>query len=215
MDMSRKQLIIYGAGGLAAEALWIAEETKHWNILGSIDDSPDKKATLCYGYPCLGSFDDFVSSEHNNIYFYVAVADASIKRRLVDKMLSLNHLPATLIHPSAVIAKFTTIADGVLVAPQTVIAPGATIGAYSILNTFVGIGHDSQVGRYVNVCPGARVSGHCSIGDGAFIGSNASLLPGIQIGINAIIGANSQIVCNVKEGRTMVGVPAKTLMRNT
>ncbi len=93
------------------------------------------------------------------------------------------------------------------------VAAGSKMGHFS----YVG---DAQLGRDVNVgagCVFANYDGkkkHFSkIGDKVFLGSNSTLVAPITIGKGAVVGAGSVVTKNVAPGVTVVGVPAKVLVR--
>jgi len=47
------------------------------------------------------------------------------------------------------------------------------------------------------------------IGQNVWIGSGAIILPGVTVGEDAIVGAGSVVTCDVPEGATVVGNPAR------
>ena len=49
---------------------------------------------------------------------------------------------------------------------------------------------------------------HTTVGRGATIGANATIICGNDIGSLAIVGAGSVVTKDVKEGQTVMGVPA-------
>ncbi|PYS83718.1 MAG: transferase [Acidobacteria bacterium] len=46
---------------------------------------------------------------------------------------------------------------------------------------------------------------------GARVGANATLLPGVIIGRNALVGAGAVVVCDVPDGKVVVGNPARII----
>jgi acetyltransferase-like isoleucine patch superfamily enzyme len=46
---------------------------------------------------------------------------------------------------------------------------------------------------------------------GARVGANATLLPGVTIGRNALVGAGAVVVCDVPDGKIVVGNPARVI----
>ncbi len=46
---------------------------------------------------------------------------------------------------------------------------------------------------------------------GARVGANATLLPGVIIGRNALVGAGAVVLCNVPDGKCVVGNPARII----
>jgi len=86
-------------------------------------------------------------------------------------------------------------------------------------HTYLG---DAKVGRNVNIGAGTITANYDGknknrtlIGDGSFIGVGAILIAPVKIGKKALVGAGAVILRgqNVKDGATVVGVPAKILRR--
>jgi len=53
------------------------------------------------------------------------------------------------------------------------------------------------------------------IGDNVFIGAGARVLGGIKVGDNAVIGANAVVIHDVPAGATVVGIPAKEIIKKS
>ena len=211
-----KKIVIMGAGGFGAEAIWALEEmnklsslSDQWNILGYADDNKSKKGKVFYNYQTLGTpgeVDEIYSG--NQLWYFCAIGDNRIRSNMVKRLDELAWKAATLIHPSAVMAKNVEIGKGSYIGPASVICPNAIIGEYVLINTRVAIGHDVIMENFSQACPGAQINGFCKIGHSSFIGSNASIMPGTKIGEKVIVGANSQVLRAVKSGITVNGVPA-------
>ncbi|MCB0965223.1 MAG: serine acetyltransferase [Ilumatobacter sp.] len=54
-----------------------------------------------------------------------------------------------------------------------------------------------------------------TVGDGVFVGAGARVLGGITIGDGASIGANAVVVHDVEPGATVVGIPARPVVRGS
>lgn len=54
--MAFKDLVVYGAGGMGRELMWQLTDpaSEKYNILGFIDDDPDKQGRIINGYPVVG-----------------------------------------------------------------------------------------------------------------------------------------------------------------
>ncbi len=62
--------------------------------------------------------------------------------------------------------------------------------------------------------PFERIRGRIVIEDDAWIGAGAIILPNVVIGQRAIVGAGAVVTHNVAPGSTVVGVPARPLVRS-
>lgn len=66
-----------------------------------------------------------------------------------------------------------------------------------------------------NVCLGERAAGAGvpRIGDSVDIGANAVVLGPVTVGARAVVGAGAVVVSDVADSETVVGVPARPLVR--
>src|SRR5512135_1046059 len=103
------------------------------------------------------------------------------------------------------------------------IHPGATIGRRFFIDHGAGvvIGETAEVGDDVALHHGVTLGGttwnkgkrHPTLGDGVVVGAGAKILGAITLGANVRVGANSVVVKDVPPHRTVVGIPAKVVLR--
>ncbi len=217
--MDSADLVIVGAGGLGTEFAWVAGEmsnspdrsgaAKRWRAIGYADDASAKKGETSGGLQILGTIEEAVGRLSGRpVHFAVAVGDSTAREKLVRRAETAGWRPATLIHPSVIIAKDARIGEGSYLAPGCVVCPGACVANHVIVNTHASVGHHSILEDYSQICPGARINGGCRVGKHAFIGSNASLNPRVVVGQGSVVGANSLAIRNVAPGTTVLGCPA-------
>lgn len=101
------------------------------------------------------------------------------------------------------------------------IHPGANIGLRFFIDHGSGvvIGETAEIGDDCTLYHGVTLGGtswrqgkrHPTLGDGVVIGAGAKVLGPVVIGAGARVGANSVVIGNVPEGRTVVGIPGKVV----
>jgi len=218
--MIPQKLIIIVAGGFGTEAAWVVQEMGRaaapahapWEMIGYADDDIAKKGPVLDGVPVLGTLADAGELLRGlDVHYFCAIGKNRTRCQVAERVLSWDWRPATLIHPSAIVAPRVAVGKGTYIGVGSVLYPGAQVGSHVIVNTHVSVGHGARVGDFAQLCPGVRISGDCVIEELAFLGSNASVAPGVTVGRAATVGANSFAFCNVKPGMTAMGIPALSI----
>ncbi len=213
-----KPLVILGSGDYAQEVLWVVDDinavTPTWDFLGFIDPAaPERKGQYLYDRPVLGGFAD-AGALPAELHFACGIGSPAVREKECTEAERRGWLPATLVHPSAIVARHVEIGPGTIVGAGAILAPYAAIGRHCAINLDVTVGHDSVLGDYCVLSPGARITGHVVLEQGVFIGANASIYPRRRVGAGASLGANSFLVTNLAAGRSAVGIPASPFARS-
>lgn len=211
-----RRLIILGAGGYAQELLWIVDDLNEqkpvWSFLGFVD--PKGKAgnsSIYYDRPVLTGWPEIPSDD--GIYFACGIGSPAARQFECEEAERRGYRPATLIHPSVIIARHVEIGAGTVIGAGSILAPYAKIGRHCSLNLGVTIGHNSLTGDYCVLSPGVQVLGAAQLGNGVFLGANATIYIKRKVGDGAIVGANSFLLTNLKAGSSAIGVPASQFLR--
>jgi sugar O-acyltransferase (sialic acid O-acetyltransferase NeuD family) len=207
-----RDLIILGTGGYAQELLWIVDDLNAirptWNFLGFVDPAaPSKKGLLYYDRPILGGWDD-APDPRKGIYFACGLETPQVRKKECQEAERRGYKPATLVHPSVIIARHVEVGEGTVVGAGSILAPYARIGRHCAINLQVAIGHNSSLGNYCVVSPAAQILAAVTLEDEVFIGANATVYVGTRVGAGALLGANSFLLTNLAPGRSTIGVPA-------
>lgn len=204
-------LLIIGSSGHAKVAIEIAEECG-FNIVGLID-SYRNVGDITLGYKVLGDISDInrLKTEMNIDSIFIGIGDNHSRKVVYNKLQELNVdlFYTKLIHPSAIISKYSKIHNGTIVMAGAVINVDATIGEFSVINTNSSIDHDCSIGDFTSISPGCTLGGSVKIGNDTFIGIGSTIKHKIEIGSNCLVGAGSTVVSNVDNGVVCYGVPAK------
>ena len=132
---------------------------------------------------------------------------------LIERLVAEGRELATLIHPSAVVARSASIGPGCVLFPGVIVGARTTIGVGTIVNRGALIGHHTVIGSHVFVGPGANIAGGVTIGDEAYIAMAAVVRDDRTVGARATVGAGAVVVDDVAADTTVVGLPARPIVR--
>jgi sugar O-acyltransferase (sialic acid O-acetyltransferase NeuD family) len=143
----------------------------------------------------------------------VAVGNNRIRQLLLTQLHQARAKVATVLHPVACVSMSACIGPGSVVMAGAVVNAEAVVGSGAILNTACSVDHDCVLGDAVHISPGAHLAGDVHVGDCSWIGIGASVRQGVRIGSGVVVGAGAVVVSDVRDGLTVVGVPARPLYR--
>ena len=106
----------------------------------------------------------------------------------------------------------SALGRGDAVCAGAVVQPGARIGRHVIVDTRASVDHHGRVGDYAHLAV-AHLAGGASVGEGVFMALGSIVLPKIHVGDWATVGAGAVVTKDVVPGVTVVGIPAKPLVR--
>lgn len=197
------EVIIIGGGGFAKQVIDVFELTGV-TVLGFLDD--DQKKTHLLSYPRLGGLDH----RHPQAYYFCGIGNLEVRERIFREFPGpwLN-----CIHPTAIISKHSTMGLGNYLGPGACLMPGGAIGNNNILDPHAVISHDSYIADHNHLAAQSCLLGGVQIGSGNLIGTGAVVLPKLTLGEKNTIGAGAVVTKSIEDRETLVGVPAKALIK--
>lgn len=207
-----KKLIIIGAGDFGREVSWVAERmnavTPTWELLGFVDDTPEKQRTVVDGYPVLGPV-SFLEGITEETWVVCSIGTGRTRRRVMERVLKNPALKAaTLIDPSAIVGRNAAVGAGCVVCAGTVLAISSRLADHVIVNLNCTIGHDTVLDEFCTVHPGSNLSGKVHVGACTDIGTGTKIIQGKTVCPGCVLGAGAVVVRDITEPGTYVGVPA-------
>ena len=208
-----RDLLVVGAGGFARETVEavraINADYPTWNLLGLLDDNPDRWGKLVGGVPVIGPIEHVHREPWAQVVITTGRPDFYVSRPLIAARLGLpDKRYATIVHPAASVGTTCTIGVGsVLLAPVALTAD-VTGGRHVVVMPQVVLPHDARVDDFATLASGVRVGGACHIEEGAYIGAATALREGTTVGSRALVGMGSVVLRDVPPERKWLGTPA-------
>ncbi len=210
--MKKEKLIIIGASGHAKVIIDIVEKQSQYELLGLIENNPNLEKKVL-GYGILGDESILSESIYNDVYLFIAIGDNWIRHLVKERISALFPTIkfATLIHPSAQIAKDVKIGEGVCIMAGAIVNSDSTIDNFTIINTKASMDHDGYLGAFASLAPNATTGGNVSIGNFTSVGISATIKHGVQIGAHGVVGGGALVLKNFEDNQVIYGVPAKAI----
>lgn len=210
-----KQIYVLGVGHSTPLFIEIAESCGY-QIEGLYHFNSEKTGDYDHGYKVLGSFEDLFLSDLSGKFFLLTMGDIGIKEQLLKKIIGKGgHVP-TLIHPTAVISRFSKISNtGVVIGALTEIQNDVVINKNVTIWTNVVICHNSEIKENCFIGPKALVGAYIHVERNAFIGQASVLVSGKvdTVGAGSIIGAGSIVTKLVEANVVVAGNPARMIRK--
>ena len=210
-----ESVVIIGAGGHAREVADIIRLQSHESggqiPLGFVVDREYVTPKINYELPILGDWSWFENADRKRISVICAVGDPVVRKRLVQRAISLGLRFTKVISPLAFVSPTAVLGEGVMIFPFSVISTGVVVGNHSIVNTGANISHDGRIDDFVTIGPGVQIAGNVTIGDGCYLGIGANVVDRVSIGSLTVVGAGATVIHDLPEAVTAVGSPARPI----
>lgn len=210
---------LYGASGFGQEILyWLRldlQKRADPSRIVFIDDGVTTKELQ--GLPVM-PYDEFVRQPELKKSVVIAIADAGIRRR-IDAKLQADGIKQHPVRGDYTFVRGAIMAEGSILSAFVDITSNVQVGRCFHANTYSYVGHDCVIGDYVTFAPRVSCNGNVHIHDHAYIGTGAILKQGtpdkpLIIGKGAVVGMGAVVTKDVPPGVTVVGNPAKPLVRS-
>ena len=214
-----KPIVVIGAGGHARETKFLVEEINkvkpEYKFLGYIVSDLNKLTDLDSKKEVIGDLSWFRKRKET---INVAIGIGTPKYRLQVAQEIREKYPnvvfPVLIHPNLIYdSKSCAFKDGVIIYASNVFTVNIRIKEFACLNRCCTVGHEAIIGAGSVLNPTVTISGGVNVGDGVIIGTGAQILQYVKVGDGAIVGSGACVTKDVEPGITVVGIPAKPLVK--
>ncbi len=219
--MARARVVIVGAGGFAREVAHLLRELEaaeggrfehagyavtDLSKLGPHDSTAQVLGDLDWLDAHRDAFDAFVMG------IGTPAAKATVSRMLIERFPEKAY--PSLVHPRARFERESArFGRGVVVCDGVVGTVNLTFEDFAMVNLCCTLGHEATVGACAVLNPTVNLSGGVRIGTRVLVGTGAQVLQYVTVGEGATVGAGAVVARDVPAGVTVVGVPARPLVR--
>lgn len=201
---------VYGAAGCGRGIMPLVREQYPKAEIVFIDDG--QAPGHVNGHAIL-TWADFLTRPANRKAVSIAISSSQIRQNLAEKCIAAQVSLIEVRAASVVQMDDVIIESGACLSPFVTLTSNIRIGLCFHANLYSYVEHDCVIGDFVTFAPGAKVNGNVTIGDHAYIGSGAIVRQGVTIGAGAVVGMGAVVVRDVPAGVTVVGNPAKPIIK--
>lgn len=205
-------VLVVGAGGHAKVCLEALSDSG-FRVVGCLNAGGEPVA----GVQCevVGRDVDLaaIAAERGVTNVFVAIGDNHARAAVSQRAVAAGLTLVNAVSRFAMVSGGATLGRGVAVLAGAVVNTSAAIGDGVIVNTRSSVDHDSWISDFAHVAVGVSLAGGVVIGAHTLVGVGASVAPGVHVGADVVVGAGAVVVRDVADGLTVVGVPARPLVR--
>ncbi len=217
--MSRKKLVIIGAGGFGREVKWLANDITgdpetdiSYDFVGYVVSNTEKTSDLDSTDEILGDFQWLRDNSQAFDCLAMGIGNAAPRFKVaeeLEKEYGPEYWPS-MIHPSAHFDKSSArISHGVQICANVIGTVNLVFEPFAMINLACTIGHEAVLGRCCTLNPTVNISGGVTIGSGTLIGTGAQVLQYLTVGNGSVVGGGSVVTKDVDDQTLVVGIPAK------
>lgn len=172
-------LLIVGAGGHGRCCLDIARDMNKYDRITFLDDG--HVGEVINDCQVIGSIDEMASYYIEYEHIFIAVGNNKLRKKLVEKAMSIGYTVDTLMSPHSYISSYAVIEEGSVIFSHAVIEANAFIGKGCIITSNTTVNHDAHIDDYCLIYSNSVIRPDTHIGEMTRIGSQCLISFGTSI----------------------------------
>ena len=207
------EVYILGVGRNTVTIIDLVEDCGY-HVHGLLHYNQDRIGEDYFGYRIEGCFEELLQSPSlEGMSFVLSMGNLSIRKSIYTRILELGGEIPTLIHPSCIISKKTTIGHGTQIMPGSIVQGDSVVGDNTVITVNTVVAHSAKIGNHCLISGNVMIGAYSSVGDMTHIGQGSTVVSGKvnQIGTNCILGAGSVLISDMPDNSIYVGNPAHFL----
>jgi sugar O-acyltransferase (sialic acid O-acetyltransferase NeuD family) len=214
-----KRYAVFGASGCGRGVLpllrtQLAKEKSPWDLV-FVDDNPP--AGTLNGHRVL-TYEQWIAEPAETRQISLAIANSAIREKLAERCRADGVRFVEVRAANVVELDDVEMGEGAILCPFVALTSNIRIGRQFHANLYSYVEHDCVIGDYVTFAPGVHCNGNIHIEDHAYVGAGAVIKQGVPgrplvIGRGAVVGMGAVVTKDVPPEVTVVGNPARLLVR--
>ena len=211
---------VFGASGCGRGVLpllraQLVKLTSSWDLVFVDDNPPAESLNNCR----VLTYDQWIAEPAESRYLSLAIANGAIREKLAERCNADGVRFVEVRAANVVELDDVEVGEGAILCPFVTLTSNIRIGRQFHANLYSYVEHDCVIGDFVTFAPGVHCNGNIRIEDHAYIGAGATIKQGVPgrplvIGRGAVVGMGAVVTKDVPAGITVVGNPARPLMKH-